>query len=672
MKPKAEFHLPAEHLTVDEDLNLRYLQVRLASLDLRLRREVQRWQLAGQDPGDAFRGLYISDEQANALLDRPLATSWGQMAGKLAPAERSDSAGLAKTSRAAERLAAEARRAGCSLRLDQLAQVFGLTAFEQDVFLVCLAPMLDLRYERLYGYLQDDVTRKRPSVNLALDLLCEAGPQRLLALAHFAEDAALFYWRLLGQVAEPGAARPTPLNQALSVDETVMNWLVGSYRPPAELGAGASFTRPESAPGVAAVAEPILEQIQAEGNALLVFHGPEQESQDAAARLAASRRGSPLLTVDLAEMETPSGEIAPLAQRVRLALRDACMNGAVLYLKGWDACLVDGMPPASLFAELCNHPGQAILAGQAAWQPNGVQRSRRLFRVYFPLPDYPQRVELWSSLLESRKQDPGIGSLAQEGIPALAARFALSTAQIRAASAAAHDLAAQRGIPLNEEDLFAAARAVSSPHLSGQARKIVPRYDWDDIVLPEDRMEILKELVAAVRGRPVVLDTWGAGKKLVSSAGITALFAGPPGTGKTMAAEVIAAELGLDLYKIDLSTVVSKYIGETEKNLEAIFSEAASSNAILFFDEADALFGKRSEVRDAHDRYANIEISYLLQRMESYDGVTILATNLRANLDEAFTRRLQFAVDFPFPGAERPAAHLAGAVPTGRAAGGWD
>ena len=185
--------------------------------------------------------------------------------------------------------------------------------------------------------------------------------------------------------------------------------------------------------------------------------------------------------------------------------------------------------------------------------------------------------------------------------------------------------------------------------IAALARKITPRYGWDDIILPDDQLTMLRELVATVRGRPLVLDEWGVGQKLVPSAGITALFAGPPGTGKTMAAEVIAAELGLDLYKIDLSSVVSKYIGETEKNLEKIFNEAQNSNAILFFDEADAIFGKRSEVKDAHDRYANIEISYLLQRMEAYDGVTILATNLRANLDEAFTRRLQFAVDFPFP-----------------------
>jgi SpoVK/Ycf46/Vps4 family AAA+-type ATPase len=162
-------------------------------------------------------------------------------------------------------------------------------------------------------------------------------------------------------------------------------------------------------------------------------------------------------------------------------------------------------------------------------------------------------------------------------------------------------------------------------------------------------LDLLREIINTVKGRPKVLLEWGVGQKLASSSGVPILFSGPPGTGKTMAAEIIAGELGLDLYKIDLSSIVSKYIGETEKNMERIFSEAESSNAILFFDEADALFGKRSEVRDSHDRYANIEISYLLQRMEAYDGVTILATNLRANLDEAFTRRLQFAVSFPFP-----------------------
>jgi SpoVK/Ycf46/Vps4 family AAA+-type ATPase len=189
----------------------------------------------------------------------------------------------------------------------------------------------------------------------------------------------------------------------------------------------------------------------------------------------------------------------------------------------------------------------------------------------------------------------------------------------------------------------------SNRKLAKLARKIAPHYTWDDIVLPPDRLEQLREICNYVKYRARVYDEWGFDRKLSLGKGLNVLFAGPSGTGKTMAAEIMAGELGLDLYKIDLSTVVSKYIGETEKNLARIFAEAETSNAILFFDEADALFGKRSEVRDSHDRYANIEISYLLQRMEEYEGVVILATNLRKNMDDAFVRRMHFTVEFPFP-----------------------
>jgi SpoVK/Ycf46/Vps4 family AAA+-type ATPase len=178
---------------------------------------------------------------------------------------------------------------------------------------------------------------------------------------------------------------------------------------------------------------------------------------------------------------------------------------------------------------------------------------------------------------------------------------------------------------------------------------VKPVYTWDDIVLPEEVLSQLREICQRVVYRHRVIGDWGFGKKLSLGKGVNALFAGPSGAGKTMASEIIANELELDLYKIDLSGVVSKYIGETEKNLDRVFSAAEDANAVLFFDEADALFGKRSEVRDSHDRYANIEISYLLQKMEEYEGVAILATNLRANLDESFTRRLAFTIHFPFP-----------------------
>jgi SpoVK/Ycf46/Vps4 family AAA+-type ATPase len=188
--------------------------------------------------------------------------------------------------------------------------------------------------------------------------------------------------------------------------------------------------------------------------------------------------------------------------------------------------------------------------------------------------------------------------------------------------------------------------------LSNLARKIEPHYRWEQLVLPSDQLQQLRELANQVKHKNLVMEDWGFSGKLSLGRGLNALFAGPSGTGKTMASEVIANELGLDLYKIDLSAVVSKYIGETEKNLNRIFTEAEHSNAILFFDEADALFGKRSEVKDAHDRYSNIEIAYLLQKMEEYDGITILATNLRQNIDEAFTRRIRFIIDFPFPKEE--------------------
>jgi SpoVK/Ycf46/Vps4 family AAA+-type ATPase len=202
---------------------------------------------------------------------------------------------------------------------------------------------------------------------------------------------------------------------------------------------------------------------------------------------------------------------------------------------------------------------------------------------------------------------------------------------------------------LTVEDLYATARAQTGHELAVLTRKIEPIYYWNDIVLPDDTLNQLYEICQRVVCRHQVLRKWGFDRKLSLGKGVNALFAGPSGTGKTMAAEIIANELRLDLYKIDLSGVVSKYIGETEKNLDRIFYAAENANAILLFDEADALFGKRSEVRDSHDRYANIEISYLLQKMEEYEGIAILATNLRQNLDDSFVRRLAFTVHFPFP-----------------------
>jgi SpoVK/Ycf46/Vps4 family AAA+-type ATPase len=265
--------------------------------------------------------------------------------------------------------------------------------------------------------------------------------------------------------------------------------------------------------------------------------------------------------------------------------------------------------------------------------------------VRLPDPDFEVRRSLWEQGLADRPQ-------AAELADRLAAKFRLDAEQIAGALNLARGAAlwrSPRDPAVSPEDLFAAARAQSTPILSTLARKITPHFGWDDIILPEDTLAHLQEMCAYVEHHHVVYKRWGFDRKLALGKGLMALFAGEAGTGKTMAADIMAGALGLDLYKIDLSGVVSKYIGETEKNLNRIFNEAESSNAILFFDEADALFGKRSEVRDAHDRYANIETAYLLQKMEEYEGVVILATNLKMNLDEAFMRRMHFVVEFPLP-----------------------
>jgi SpoVK/Ycf46/Vps4 family AAA+-type ATPase len=198
-------------------------------------------------------------------------------------------------------------------------------------------------------------------------------------------------------------------------------------------------------------------------------------------------------------------------------------------------------------------------------------------------------------------------------------------------------------------DLFDAGRALTAPDLSRYAIRIEPRYDWDDLVLGEERMRQLRSVAARVKHRRLVHRDWGFGRKLSRGKGVSVLFSGPSGTGKTMAAEVLANDLSVDLFQIDLSAVVSKYIGETESNLARIFSAAGGSQCLLFFDEADALYGKRTEVKDAHDRYANIEVDYLLQRMEQYPGPVVLATNFQKNIDDAFLRRLHDVVEFPFP-----------------------
>jgi hypothetical protein len=663
------------------NLDQAHLQILLQRLDLRLQRAIRLWQQAGQNPDDAFRGLYISDEDADALLSRPLASSWHHGIEPDAAFETAYRESVARLDRAIVHIETTARERHHRLPLVHLREAFGISPFEIDTLLIALAPSVDLRYERIYGYLQDDVTKKRPTVNLVLDLLAEPGVRRLTLLSTFGPGAPLIRQHLLemqppadaGRAAPPKSPAAPLLAHTLKVDEGLLHWLFGNYQPHTSLVGSLSVHQvPQHIPdafisenqardlaNAAVIGNGKASPGWGSGLPIYLFHGADVDVQRAAAALVAQQLRRLLMIVDLNSL-IAERQLSP-ARAVELALRDARLIDALPMLTNWDACLIDETTPAELLYLLTTFPGPVIVAGKTHWVPKGAPRNRSVIEVAFPVPDYAQRRQLWAHFLGDPLSSTS-GQALSEALDALAGQFALTSGQIRDAVAGARDRAARRtadetvekGSPpsVTPDDLFAAARAHSNPSLSRLADKVAPRFGWEDIVLPEDQLAQLREIVDTVRGRPQVLDDWGLGRKLTSSRGITALFSGPPGTGKTMAAQIIAGALGLDLYRIDLSTVVSKYIGETEKNIERIFREAEASNAILFFDEADALFGKRSEVRDSHDRYANIEVSYLLQRMEAYDGVTILATNLRGNLDEAFTRRLQFAVAFPFPEAE--------------------
>jgi SpoVK/Ycf46/Vps4 family AAA+-type ATPase len=314
--------------------------------------------------------------------------------------------------------------------------------------------------------------------------------------------------------------------------------------------------------------------------------------------------------------------------------REHWLRGAVLLLDGVEALDADGALGAALAAD----GGVVVLGSRERWRPPLSEPGGPLGLVHVALgpPDDAARRRAWAA--------PGL-ELSDADLDALAERFVLSEPQIYEAVASA----CSTGLGATRETLFAAARAQSAQTLGKLASKVEPSAAWGELVVPGEVETQLRELASWVSQRRRVLGDWGFGRRLQRGRGATALFAGAAGTGKTLAAEVLAAELGLDLYRIDLSGVVSKYIGETEKNLDRIFGAAENANAVLFFDEADALFGKRSEVNDSHDRYANIEISYLLQKMEAYEGIAILATNLRDNLDQAFVRRLAFIVTFPFP-----------------------
>jgi hypothetical protein len=501
------------------------------------------------------------------------------------------------------------------LRLATTGDRFGLDPADLDVLVVALAPDVDSRFERHYGYLHDDVTRRRASVGLALEL-CGLDPTDAAARRRLSPTGPLVAG---GLVVVDDPDRPY-LTRSLRVPDRVTAHLLGDDTPEPRIAALLEHRAP--APGRGA------------GTALLPGPGPSpaliyvREPPGSSAKgYATAMLGRPVLVADLDRLGTADP---------RLLAREARLRGAALVAGPVDAVADD----PELIRTLAGLPGAVVLTGRSSWDPRWSPRVPVLVTAPEPTPE--ERAASWRAHLDGHLA-PGVDPAATT------AHFRLTPEQIADAALAAVHLGDPGGGGVDEDAIRRGARSRNGAGLERRARRIEPAVGWDDLVLPPATLAALTELVARVRHREQVLRSWSMRPGGGRGQGITALFAGDSGTGKTMSAEVVAGELGLDLYVVDLATVVDKYVGETEKNLDRIFGEASGVNGVLLFDEADALFGKRSEVRDAHDRYANIEVAFLLQRMETFDGLAVLTTNMRANVDEAFTRRLDAIVDFPVP-----------------------
>lgn len=557
---------------------------------------------------------------------------------------------------------------GIDLPLYRLAYLFHLTPFEQDVLLICLAPELDIKYERIYGYLQDDVTRKHPTISLMLDLLCGSDEERTQARVYFTQQSRLFKYHLV-EFCDDQSPKSL-LSRSLKIDDSIANFLLDINMLDTRLAGFTKVITPTrdlsqlvmeamEKERLSALAERVVSQLE-NRRLLFYFQGPRGSGKRLTAEALCQRLGINLLEVDVPLLKNTESK---WEETITLLFRETLLYPSAVYLQGFDK-LIPGEDrhdrerlynhQTIILAAVESFAAMTFLSGDTPWSPPELLQNHRFIKLEFPIPPYPQRRQLWDITLED------IGPVSPEvDRDLLANTFKFTGGQIKGAVISARTHADignnpenEAPIPITMMDLYAGCRSQSNRKLNQVAQKVKPRYKWEDIVLPPDKMSQLQEMYNYIKYKYMVYFQWGFDRKFSLGKGLNALFAGSSGTGKTMAAEIIAYQLKMDLYKIDLSAVVSKYIGETEKNLNKIFKEAETANGILLFDEADALFGKRSEVRDAHDRYANIETNYLLQKMEEHEGIAILTTNFRKNIDDAFTRRFHFVVDFPFPDQE--------------------
>lgn len=591
-------------------LAVEHLRVRLAELHQALRVAVARQtQAAALLTRPDLTPFCVTDEQVDALLDR-VDTFTEAMTEPPSP-PRPDP----ESEQHLRRLAASR---GATLPLDALATRYGLSRAEQDVLLLVAAPELDPGYERVYAYIVDNLNRCAPCVELLVTVTAETPANRLALRRTLGATGRL---RRYGLLRTRGEA-PTELAQELTLGGGLFEFLLGWGGDVGLLGHDpGEVTQPEPlAPYLQSERLTRLARALNEGDVDVVgLWGCPPDSQIDAAQALATATGRPLrrMTTD-----------------VRGDLHTAAALNAILWLQTDGGAMEPDEALIRSRVPLC-------LTGTAPWRPARLLAARTYAELTVPTPSFPERRAMWSSAFPV---------LAQDVLEDLAARYRMSGGELRAVAAVADADArlSGNGHPITDH-VEPAIATVTRGRNSGAVQSITPRRGLADLVLPEAQMSQIVEIASAARAWPRIAEAWGFARR-AATGGVKALFTGEPGTGKTMSAEVVTGVLGLELLKVDLAQVVSKWVGETEKNMETVFQQAEDSQAVLLFDEADALFGKRGEVKQGTDRYANLEVGYLLQRLEASNGLVILTSNLKENIDPAFTRRFHFVVHFPRPG----------------------
>ncbi len=557
--------------------------------------------------------------------------------------------------------------------LGTLCDVFNLSEWERDTLVLCAGVELSASFAALCARINGDTRAAYATFGIALaalpgahwDALRPEAPLRAWHLAHVAGIPSASAWG-----GDMGGASLT--RSPLRADERIIHYIAGVHAPSGgaddttseRLLAGLLPIRANLPPTESQrlLAEQIISLMgdspsdatalrygfQARQLPVPFLSGTDDDGREAVALHVAQSQGLPLHRLDASEVATWG---ADLDTRTVLLRRECSLHPFALLLELGEGGETGAarVPALRRFVEQYDAP--LFLSASGEERLSVARRTLVPFEV--PRPTSAEQFALWQAALASSGETEVVNDVMANR---LAGQFSLSSAQIQVAALYGEpsdegDAKKADASEAREKRLWDACRMQARPRLDSLALRIEGKHDWEDLVLPEMQKTLMRDVLAHVRQRQKVHDEWGWAKNSARGLGLSALFAGTSGTGKTLAAEVIAQALNLDLYRVDLSQTISKYIGETEKNLGRIFDAAEVGSVILLFDEADALFGKRSEVQDSHDRYANIEVSYLLQRMEQYRGLAILTTNLKNSLDVAFLRRLRFVVNFPFPDA---------------------